>query len=420
MRHPDFERILRMFINRYGRERGERYYYAWLRNLDLDETKPYGAQVKEAFSWAKYQGDEYYYCLAAFPTESMNRIIYTEEELIRAARTLIGKPVNLNHKIPLDGVEIIDAEYEDGAVECILRVTNDEIRKMIDSGGIVHVSIEAGFRDAEVMDGVKPEGLYFTGLALLTRDTLPGIPLTRIWKSTERIIESFESRMLKGVGRMDLLEGRLCYLCDRPLGDNVVELEGYQLHPQCAVRFWAIVAKIFRLSERAVAPHETPMAPEDREWDADEAEQRIRRWASRDGSGDKDKIDWGRYRLAFAWYNHESPENFSSYKLPHHDVINGELCVVWRGVVAAMAALMGARGGVDIPPEDRRGVYIHLAHHYKQFGREPPPFEAIELPSLYETIEKQRETIRKLVDEKKILEERLRAAKRHCRIILKL
>jgi len=38
-----------------------------------------------------------------------------------------------------------------------------------------------------------------------------------------------------------------------------------------------------------------------------------------------------------------------------------------------MGALMGARGGVDIPDGDRRGVYSHLAKHYRDdFDEEPP------------------------------------------------
>jgi len=86
--------------------------------------------------------------------------------------------------------------------------------------------------------------------------------------------------------------------------------------------------------------------------------------------------DWSRYRRAFAWYDASNPENFGSYKLPHHDVIDGRLHVVRRGVVAAMQSLLGARGGVDIPEADRRAVYEHLARHYREFGREPPEFRA--------------------------------------------
>jgi len=72
----------------------------------------------------------------------------------------------------------------------------------------------------------------------------------------------------------------------------------------------------------------------------------------------------------YAWAPQMPPERFSDLKLPHHDPRDG--AVVWRGVVAAMAALMGARGGVDIPEGDWDRVYTHLARHYREFGREPP------------------------------------------------
>ncbi len=132
-------------------------------------------------------------------------------------------------------------------------------------------------------------------------------------------------------------------------------------------------ARLITLKAAAVPYEETPKAPMDYPWDADEAERRIRLWA---GGPDKENIDWSRYRRAFAWYDVSNPENFGSYKLPHHDVIDGRLHVVWRGVVAAMQSLLGARGGVDIPEADRRAVYEHLAGHYREFGREPPEFRA--------------------------------------------
>ncbi len=96
------------------------------------------------------------------------------------------------------------------------------------------------------------------------------------------------------------------------------------------------------------------------------------RWASSDGSGEKEKIDWEKYKEGFTWYDVENKENFGSYKLPHHDIVDGEFKVVWRGVAAAMAALLGARGGVDIPDSDWDACYRHLANHYEQFEKEPP------------------------------------------------
>ena len=78
----------------------------------------------------------------------------------------------------------------------------------------------------------------------------------------------------------------------------------------------------------------------------------------------------------FAWAPKMPPERFTDLKLPHHDPKTH--AVVWRGVVAAMAALFGARGGVDIPAEDRRKVYNHLAAHYREFNKTPPEFHMLE------------------------------------------
>lgn len=82
-------------------------------------------------------------------------------------------------------------------------------------------------------------------------------------------------------------------------------------------------------------------------------------------------------KVMCAWYDSENPDLKSSYKLPHHRA--SDYHTVWRGVAAAMAALMGSRGGVDIPDSDRRAVYNHLAKHYKDFDREPPEFDSLSL-----------------------------------------
>ena len=204
--HPDFQKILQQFVKRYGQAIGTQYFHAWVNQMGLDDSKPYGH--REKFQWAQShfrfvkqdKTAKYYEVEAAFPLSSMNRNVYTEFELERAARTLVGKPVNINHEShTLKGVMIDDAEYEDGAVECLLKVLTRaghgidlNIQKMIEEGDIVHVSIEASCRR-----GIKrsPEGdiclgLNFTGLALLTKDALPGIPLTRIMP-VEQIVESF-------------------------------------------------------------------------------------------------------------------------------------------------------------------------------------------------------------------------------------
>lgn len=112
-----------------------------------------------------------------------------------------------------------------------------------------------------------------------------------------------------------------------------------------------------------------PLADEDRAWDAAAARQRVAKWA---GGPDKDKIDWGKYRKAFFWYDETDPENYGSYKLPFADVIDGSLKAVPRAIMAAAAAIMGARGGVDIPEDDVPAVKNHIARYYKKMDKEPP------------------------------------------------
>src|SRR5277367_75797 len=76
----------------------------------------------------------------------------------------------------------------------------------------------------------------------------------------------------------------------------------------------------------------------------------------------------------FAWAKENPAASFGDLKLPHHRAEDG--AAVWNGVKAAMGALMGARGGVDVEG-DRKAVYDHLAAHYRQFGEEAPEFKAL-------------------------------------------
>ena len=111
-------------------------------------------------------------------------------------------------------------------------------------------------------------------------------------------------------------------------------------------------------------------ADEGTAWDGAAARKRLLEWAGGENP------DWGKYQQGFAWFDAEKKETQGAYKLPHSDIIDGDLCDVWKGVAAAMSALLGGRGGTDIPEDDRRGVYDHLAKHYKQFDKEPPEFRA--------------------------------------------
>jgi hypothetical protein len=118
------------------------------------------------------------------------------------------------------------------------------------------------------------------------------------------------------------------------------------------------------------APHRSPTAPKERDWD----------WSGTDKLDEiREHGGWDAVANAHAWFDpgadeHDPPHEKGAYKLPHHELVNGELRVVWRGVVSAMTVVNGARGGVDIPAADRRKVYEHLARHYEEFDEQPPEF----------------------------------------------
>lgn len=141
----------------------------------------------------------------------------------------------------------------------------------------------------------------------------------------------------------------------------------------------------------------TKKADENREWDGPAAEQRLRKWASKDGSGDKETIDWAKYARGFLFVDSEDKENFGAYYFPHHDVIDGELYVVWRGVATAMAYLLKDYDSKPVWADYKQEMYNHLVKHYEQFDKEPPELKSVQ-EILFELATGKLVALRKLKD----------------------
>lgn len=109
-----------------------------------------------------------------------------------------------------------------------------------------------------------------------------------------------------------------------------------------------------------------PLADDDRRWDGDAAEKRVRAWAH---ATDEPNAE---YRSAHLWFDSDAAENFTSYKMLYADVVNGELRAVPRAISAAAGVLDGARGGVDIPSPDVKKAKTHLAKYYAKMDVQPP------------------------------------------------
>ncbi|MBU0846677.1 hypothetical protein KKH23_05755, partial [Patescibacteria group bacterium] len=111
------------------------------------------------------------------------------------------------------------------------------------------------------------------------------------------------------------------------------------------------------------------------DWDATAAVNRVRKWA---GGPDKEKIDWNKYKQAFVWVMPDEADGYGGYKLPFADVIGDALKDKWGGAFRAMASVLGARGGVDLPDADRKKAYTFLAGYYKKFDKPVPDFKEYE------------------------------------------
>ena len=95
-----------------------------------------------------------------------------------------------------------------------------------------------------------------------------------------------------------------------------------------------------------------PVADRDHKWDGPAAKGRVFDWAD----GDTSKLS-----KAFAYRDDEKdPETKAAYKLGYADVVDGTLTIIPAGVSAAIGAVNGARGGVDIPAEELSKVADHL------------------------------------------------------------
>lgn len=116
------------------------------------------------------------------------------------------------------------------------------------------------------------------------------------------------------------------------------------------------------------------LAPIEKDWDGSAAETKIKKWASSDGSGDKDKINWNKLGSAYVYKVAGEDENIGSYKFPFVDIIGDTPKIVFKALSAIIGAVNGARGGTKIPDADKKKVYNFAASLYKKFEKEPPEY----------------------------------------------
>jgi len=152
------------------------------------------AEPEESFSWVSglevlkpyrqlIHGKAIHPIKTYHPYEWPKLRVYLEEELKKSAETLIGKPLFLDHVRPLNG-SVLGAYYEDGALEYIARVEDEDVLRMIHDGQIKHASVQFEWKTLENVNGVAPRGINYQHLSLL-KDLPPGDPESsvEIWSN---------------------------------------------------------------------------------------------------------------------------------------------------------------------------------------------------------------------------------------------
>jgi len=97
-----------------------------------------------------------------------------------------------------------------------------------------------------------------------------------------------------------------------------------------------------------------------------------------------EKLDADVARAAYAWIDggaiDDGVVDRSACKFLHHNVSMAGRpgAANLTACAAGIARLNGAHGGVDIPPDQREGVWGHLASHLRDGGQEPPELMAVE------------------------------------------
>ena len=133
------------------------------------------------------------------------------------------------------------------------------------------------------------------------------------------------------------------------------------------------------------ASKDLPLAERDYAWDNTKAVQRIREFTK---SKDKPSVS---YKKAFMYYDAENADNFGAYKLPFADIVDGKIMAIPRAIFAISGVLRGARGGVDIPEEDKAKVKALVEKYYKKMADKfddeklKSPFEKKSFESIRDT-----------------------------------
>lgn len=253
-----------------------------------------------------------------------NRYYYPANEIEIGAPTLKGCPIVVDHGKGVKDIvgEVTESIWNKVNKKLIFEgdIINVEISELIRRGLVRGVSIGAEFEPINTGKGLTVSKIKFYELALTTHPACPN----GIKEILHKDLNVIKDKVNRG-GEME---------------DKITE-------------------------ELSVVPFKSyPKADMNMSWS----------FTAADGNRLIERGGMSLFKRAHTWFDAANADNKGAYKLPHHKIMGVGLKTIWRGVAAAMAVLMGARGGVNIPAAEKKSAYNHLAKHYREFDKEPPRF----------------------------------------------
>lgn len=109
-----------------------------------------------------------------------------------------------------------------------------------------------------------------------------------------------------------------------------------------------------------------PIGERSIQWDGAAAEQRIREYTNSTAKPSSN------YRKFFMYFDQENADEFTAYKLPFADIIDGSPVCVPAAISAIKGALSGSRDGVDIPELDRQRIQHAVDYYQNRIDKEQP------------------------------------------------
>ena len=165
--------------------------------------------------------------------------------------------------------------------------------------------------------------------------------------------------------RYHVVKQTLMELSCCPIGSNPNALRSASANPNMEKSVVDMVVKAMNIEQKAAIPFKHyPLADEDTAWDGPKV------------IADSDIED---LRVISLWVDSSKPEADQvkgDFKMPHHLTKADGYKTVKKGIVAAVGALRGARGGVDIPESDVAGCEKHARKHYEEFELDWPEDKA--------------------------------------------